>query len=586
MELPRKMASPTPRELRRLASDHDFVLGAHPAPRRLGLWAFIATHLSLPAAFCAGAILIIVAIAYTSTTSKQLLECPTWATDCHKADDWTIDHLGTVQGIITLVFALGLTALAYIALAFCEVAIWPLLCRQLFTFRGLEAYLSTTRGSIMSAPVAFMSAKTFATRVILSCAVAVTLIPFASAPLVGYAYTPTWQSAETKSSYTPGGGISELYTQTDPPTSVMVGVLAEYNSWATDLSTEPLQQCRDWYVDREALSQRGSFSGQAVRLQTSISCRPQRIHQLNRGGLLWNAFTTNMTRPNNTSTEVWVRPYPQLTLWIDNFTFVSTNRTRATLVFAALNGTIEGGTWTPLVISNISGASAVACDIDIEAVDDILTVGNPPPSNTLNQTVLSSINNLQLSTSTPVQTAINELLLWFTAAPLMAGTSVGGTQPMFFNSSETNLPLPYTTSSPERNVWTLEGIETFIRLAVGALAQATSTPSNLNPSTNTTQTLTSTTTTKKLDPSRALLLIFLPLLVVTITAALAGWNAWAYRVEKIPVMRMAGAGELLKSAQTRWLGEQTATDAAKSYLPNELGACRSSMGLIRTGLWG
>lgn len=67
--------SPTPREVRRLASDHDFVLGAQ-HPRRLGLWAFIATHLSLVATFVVGVILVIVAIVYVSTTSKQFLECP------------------------------------------------------------------------------------------------------------------------------------------------------------------------------------------------------------------------------------------------------------------------------------------------------------------------------------------------------------------------------------------------------------------------------------------------------------------------------------------------------------------------------
>ena len=65
----------------------------------------------------------------------------------------------------------------------------------------------------------------------------------------------------------------QRHTQADPPTSVMVDVLAEYNSWATNPSTEPLPEYRGWYIDRETLSQRGSFSADAIKLQTSINCR-------------------------------------------------------------------------------------------------------------------------------------------------------------------------------------------------------------------------------------------------------------------------------------------------------------------------
>ncbi|KAK3689444.1 hypothetical protein B0T22DRAFT_499176 [Podospora appendiculata] len=588
--------SPTPRELRRLASDHDFVLGAYPPPRRLGWWAFVATHLSLPASLCAGAIFVIVAIVYTNSISRQLLECPTWAEGCTTTDAWTVDHLATVQGVITFLFSIGMAALAYVALALCEAAIWPLLSHQVFTIKGLEAYLATSRGAVIWAPAALMSIKTLATGIVLACAVTVTLIPFVAAPLVGYAFTPTWQTAELKSNYTTGGGIAELYAQTDPPTSVIVGVQAEYNSWATDPSSEPLSEYRDWYVDRSALSQRGNFAAAAVRFQTSITCRPHEIKQVDRDGLLWNAFATNMTRTNtnstqvgdkNSSAEVWVRAQPQLTLWVDDFTFVSPHRTSATLVFAALNGTIDGGSWTPLTLGAMTGASSVACDVDIEAVDDTLVVGTNTSQPLSNQTILSSLSSLQLSTSASNNTAINELLLWFAVAPLMAGISVDGTQPMFFNSTTTNLPFSYTTSTPSRNTWTTAGLQSFIRLAIGALAQATSTSTSTTtsqPPTNT--TLTTHIATKKMDPSRAALLSLLPLLILVFTAALAIWLARVHATDKLPVMRLAGAGELLKSSQTRWLREQSATDGAKAYLPNELGGVEVKFGVDKDGIVG
>ncbi|KAK0724517.1 hypothetical protein B0H67DRAFT_479855 [Lasiosphaeris hirsuta] len=591
--------SPTPREVRRLASDHDFVLGASPSPRRLGWWAFLATHLSLIAAFGAGAICVIVAIIYTSTTSRQMLDCPSWATNCEKADGWTIEHLGTIQGIITLIYFIGLAALAHVALALCEAAVWPLLTKQPFTIRGLDAYLATARGSITSAPAALMSIRTLATGLVLIAAIAVTLIPLASAPLVGFAFTPTRQLVELEADYVPGGGITEQYAQTDPPTSVIAGVLAEYHSWATDPSSEPLPEYRDWYIDRVALSQRGSFSARAVKLQTVISCVPHQVQQLSRNGSWWNAFLTNMTQTNsnssqvgdkNSSAEVWVRTSPELTLWANNFEFVSPHRTRTTLIFAALNGTIDGGAPARFVHPDMYGASAVACDVDIEALDDLLTVGDSPiPSDDTTTPVLSSLSNLQVSPIAEGQTDINELLLWFTVSPLMAGSSVDGTQPMFFNSTSSNRAVPYTTSTAERNTWTVAGLEEFIRLSIGALAQTTTTTTTktaTTPDTNTNITLTFTTSTKKLSPPRALLLTILPSLILAVALATAGWLTYVHAHDNIPVMRTAGVGELLKSAQSGYLREVAATDAARAYLPHELGAVEVMYGVDKNGMAG
>ncbi|KAK4446540.1 hypothetical protein QBC34DRAFT_496828 [Podospora aff. communis PSN243] len=573
------MASPTPREVRRLASDHDFVLGAQ-SPRRLGWWAFLATHLSLLAAFGAGAICVIVAIVYTSTLSRKVLDCPTWATNCDKADGWTVENLGTVQGIITLIYFIGVASLAFVALALCETAIWPLLTRQSFSIGQLEAFQSATRGSVLSVPAAAMSVRSLAAGMVLLAAVATTLIPLASAPLVGFAHTPTWEPVNLESSYSSAGGISDMYAQTAPPTSIIAGVLAEYHAWSMDPSSEPLSEYRDWYVDRETLGQRGDLSANAIKLDTSITCAPYKTRQLQRDGMWWNAFMTNMTRTNtnssvpgdkNSSAEVWVRGFPQLTLWADDFSFPSPDRTRTTLVFAALNGTIDNGLWTPFIHPTIAGSSAIACDVDINAVDGMLTVGNPPSVDAL--PTLSSISTLQLSAA-PGNTALNELLLWFTIAPLLAAPSVDGAQPLFSNSTTTSRPIPFTGSSPlpgTTNAWTTEGITTFIRIAIGALAQTTSSP-HLASTDTTTTTLTTSAPVQKLSPSRALLLIILPVLILTIAATVATWSTLVHKREGIPVMRMMGMAEVLKSAQTRYLRDQAATDAAKTYLPSELGA--------------
>ncbi|KAK0648660.1 hypothetical protein B0T16DRAFT_287356, partial [Cercophora newfieldiana] len=586
------MASPTPREVRRLASDHDFVLGAQ-SPRRLGWWAFLATHLSLLAAFGAGAIFVIVAIVYTSTLGRKVLECPAWAPSCDKADSWTVENLGTVQGIITLIYFVGVASLAFVALAFCEGAIWPLLTQQSFSIGQLEAFLSTTRGSVISLPVAAMSVRRLATGLVLLAALAATLIPLASAPLVGFAYTPTWQPVQLESNYTAAGGISELYAQTDPPTSVIAGVLAEYHAWSADPASEPLSEYREWYIDRETLAQRGDFSANALKLDTTINCNPHKIQQLQKDGMWWNAFVTNMTRTNsnsslpgdkNSTAEVWIRGFPQLTLWADEFVFPSPGRTRTTLIFAALNGSIDNGIWTSLIHPTIAGASAIACDVEITALSSVLTVGSTPVTDPL--PTLSSLSDLTFS-SAPGNTALNELLLWFTIAPLLAAPSVDGAQPMFSNSTTSGRAIPFTGTAllpGTTNVWTTEGITDFIRVAIGALAQTTS---SVPPSTGTTLApvaITTTATLKKLSPSRALLLIILPLIVLAIASAVATWSSVVHKREGIPVMRLMGLGEVLKSAQTRYLRDQASTDAAKTYLPSELANVRVRFGVDKEGM--
>ncbi|KAL2130638.1 hypothetical protein VTI74DRAFT_6139 [Chaetomium olivicolor] len=552
--------SPTPRDIRRLASDHDFVYRAHPRPQRLGWWPFVATHLSLAAALGAGIIFLIVAVVYTSHMSKQMLECPSWAITCRMADSWTIENLGTVQGIITMIYLIGMLALAYAALGTCETAVWPLLSKQSFTIKGLDAYLSTTRGSVMSVPAAVMSVRSVAAGLVLVCAFVVTLLPFAGPPLVGHAYSPTSQPAQLESKYNPGGGIAELYAQTNPPNSVMVRALAKYNSWATDPSSEPMATYRHWYIDREVLSERGNFAAKAV-----------------------------------SSAEVWFRAQPQLTVWVDDFEFVSDRRTRTTLVFAALNGTIEGGLQTPLMIGNLTSASSIACDVQIEAADGILSVGADLPASNTDPPILSSLATLTLSHVASPKTALNELLLWFTVAPLMASTSVEGTQPMFTNSTSTGLPVALTTtSSPDpnthnTNTWTILGLERFIHLSIGALAQATASShptTSSNPSSAPVVTLVTTPLLKKLSPRRALFLLIPPLLTITILVTMAVYTVRLHASLSVPVLRALNLPELLKSSQTAWLRDIAGTDAAKTYLPSEMGRVKVRYGVDGEGIAG
>ncbi|KAL0468327.1 hypothetical protein QR685DRAFT_337433 [Neurospora intermedia] len=580
------MATPTPREVHRLASHHNFIFDTSSKPRRRGWWAFVGRHLSLPAVFLAGIVFVVAAIVFATLTSKRPLKCPDWAEDCRTIDQWTAEHLPTVQGIVTLVYIIGLGALAYVALTLCEAAVWPLLVKQTMTMRGLEAYLAATRGSILAAPRALMGVKTVAMGVMLVCAVVSILTPLAGIPLVGQAYTLISKEVELKSNYTPGGGLAESFMQTEAPTFANMGVLTTYNAWALDPASEPLPEYRDWYVDREVLSTKGHFSARAVKLQTTVLCSPRTVEQLVQYWQPSNAFLTNWTRASTSSlrgqkrtpAEVYVRPQPQLTLWADNYTFETSHRTKATLVFAALNGTIEGGKQSSIVLGTMRNVSAIGCDVTVSAIDDIITVGNP--SNHTNNTTLptlSSLDTLQTNTSRP-STALNELLLWFAVAPILSSPSVSGSQPMFFNSTTTNRAVAYTGQTPQRNNWTIDGIESFIHLSIGALLQST-TASEIQ-STEITTLLVSTYPLQFLSRSRSLLLLLLPCLLITLIVCLSFYLSHAHSRESIPVLRLAGPCELLKSSQTPWLREQAGADAAKTYLPSDLGAVTVKFGVV------
>ncbi|KAK4196666.1 hypothetical protein QBC40DRAFT_268268 [Triangularia verruculosa] len=567
--------SPTPRELRRLASDHNFVFGAtDPAPRRLGFLSFLKNHLSLAVALIIGVISVVVAIVYTVVTSRQLLHCPTWANDCRSVDLWTAENLGVIQGIITTVYLIGLSALAYISLSLCQAALWPLLHTQPFTIRGLEGFLALTHGNVMSLPDAAMSLRSVSAGIIFIICLLSTALPLAGPPLVGSAYTPRLESVAIASNITslPSSVMERPFTQANPLSSAHVPALSAYHNYASDPLSEPLPDFRNWLFDRSTLSSRGSFTAKAINLDTVISCQGRRLQQLQKDGLSWNAFktTTNLSSTHHKpSGQVWFQPQPHLTVFLDDVKFPSNNSINTTVIFAALNGTIAGGTTTNLTLGTIDTVSAIACEILTTATDGILTVGPDPPhydTDNANIPILSSLSHLPNLTST---------LLWLTASPILAGVSLEGSQPLFSNNTLTHLP---TSDLSGTNTWTIPGLENFISMSIGATA--TSLFSHSASSTKQQQELISNLETNKLSTDRAYLLLILPLLYLFLITITALWNMVMHKKHQIPVMRTMNLSELLKSSQTGWMRDKTGADAAKSYLPSDLGGLGVRFGVV------
>lgn len=518
--------------------------------------AYIATSPAISLSFGAGIIMIIAAIGFTSWLSKQTFTCPEWAVDCHVMDSvaYIRNNITQVQSIVATLYTLGLGALAYSVCAFAETATWPLIKQQHFTLRELDTHLSACRGSIPSITLALRSIRTGETALVLAVLAFTILGNLASPTLVGHVYNKVNETVILQSNYTPGGGIEGRFSQVNPPTSFVPQVATFYSSWSIGISDEPMPEHRDWYIQRLSLSKRGSFAAHAVRVEKSITCRGYRLDQDFRTAL---TIKTNMSAHNprdhgaNHSATVRLRDVAQFTNWVYDYEFPSVNRTRATVVFAALNGRIEQGNWTDLQGAKIvSGASAVACDIEVGFVNDILKVGHTkdPYTTFLDSNRLSAVENIH-DDWPPPDKSLNEVLLWFAVAPVLCGTSRDGKQPTFYNASDASyaahLPIVDTSRNViENNNWTISGIQHYINVSIGVVSLATARFYIHNQTVMRTEFIQA-----KLDRSRPFLLLILPLLGIASAIVLANWNSWAHKRHRVASVRAAGLAEVAESSK-------------------------------------
>lgn len=517
--------------------------------------AYIATSPALPLSFGAGIAMVIAAIGFTFWLSKQTFACPEWAVDCNVIDSvaYMRNNITQVQSIVATLYTLGLSALTYSACAFAETATWPLTTQQHFTLRELDTHLSACRGSVPSIPLAVRSIRTGGTAFVLAVLTLTILGNLASPTLVGHVYNKVNETIILQSNYTPGGGIAGGFSQFSPPTSFIAHAASFYSSWSIGISDEPMPDHRDWYIQRMELSKRGNFTAHAVRVEKSITCQGYRFDQVSSTDLI---FKTNMAAHNprshglNHSATVHIRDVAQFTNWVYDYDFISANRTRATVVFAALNGSIDQGIWTDIQGSKVvSGASAVACDIDVGFVDDILKVGDTqdPKTTFLDSNRLNTVETIHENSPSPDK-SLNEVLLWFAVAPVLCGTSRDGRQPTFYNGSNTyyDFPLPIVDTSKNvvPNNWTIPGIQHYINVSIGAVTLATAAFFLQNQTLIHTQFIQA-----KLDRSRPFLLLILPLLGITSALALATWNSWAHRKYRVASVRAAGLAEVAERSK-------------------------------------
>ena len=525
---------------------------------------FLGKQYFIVAVLAFGLLACIGTIGYTLFLSRQLLACPSWALDCQisNAMQWTSRNIGLVQGVATAIYSIGLMCLVYVAQKVSEPTVWPLLRQQRFNIKQLETYLSAVRGSVMSLPASILFIRTTSMGTIVLVTAVVSLTPLSAAPLVGNVYDRGNRTWSFDSNYTLGGGIGRIFAQTNPPVSAGAESLSSYIAWSRWLSQEPLPEYRDWLIDRSTLEDRGALTVRAVKTDIQINCHPHDVVPVTLVDSDTESFCfeTDMGRHNgegmaiNNSLLAQVEHAPALAVWINDYDFQTVNKTNATVVFAALNGTIEEGSTGSILqpsIGSTTAISSIACDVVVEFRDDVLIIGEGGPLTSKNITVsaISAMRNYGPNAQT--QNKTNEDALWLAVAPVLIGLSTGGAQPMYCR--EFDLPTPYTSTNTVGNNWTLSEIEHFVRVSIGAVALAAARNYNtLHPEG---AVIASSATTRKLEPKKVVYLVIPMAVILAGTLCLMICNNYLHRQTGISDMKMAGLGEILKSSEIRILSD-------------------------------
>lgn len=535
--------------------------------------------------YLAGVCLTVGSFLFLRWMSKQVTQCPPWAVGCevNPTISFIEKHAGLVQGLVSTVHHLGLSFMAYgAACKLAETSLWPILTRQTLSLASLDHVLLATRGSLAHVPQAALSAGKSVAGMIIACVFIITALLQVESTLIGYVFTLQNVTVPYNSEYYGGGGTGLPFVQSSPPAPLPVAMTLAaglYTSWSNGLSNEPLPLERDFLVDRLNLSQIGNFSVGALRALKDVTCQAQSLKIVTDVPAGSEAHIGLLTfKVSATKSVVTVRLQPRMTLWVDSVEYVSKTRSISTIIFAAINGTVEGGGITQPTANMSSygytGISAVSCQVDVELVDDQLNVGIGDAS-TVITTSLSTFSG-------PGQTIspygpLGDVAVWLAVAITGYGTSVWGTQPMFemraaytsnlmtpaLSEDDTNalqLPTTYTsTTGTNGNNWTLATLLNFIDVGSGALAIAMCRQWPKAP-----VLIASTQVVLQIETARTYILLVPVICISALVTVLLCINIWLHNTAKLPGRQVMGVTQVVYHSQSATI----AAAAHQGYLHN------------------
>ncbi|CZT25538.1 uncharacterized protein RCC_11271 [Ramularia collo-cygni] len=540
----------------------------HRGPRK-GLLSFTADNVTIPLAFFIGTGGAIACFCFTYWLSNQIFDCPDWALDCSVSSFVTTlhDEIALVQGITSTIYGICMSCMAYATYQLAETTIWPTLTQRTFDLDTIDRYLSTTRGSIASAPLAVLHSRRFNKLAVLLAVTILSLLLKADATVVGYAFNIGTVPTTLTSSQKTQGGIGLAFRQMNPPPSLPGAVtvaITNYQTWAYNQVEEPMWQQREFMIDRRQLLALGNFTAKAVKVDMKQNCSAWRtdlsgeLHRVN-GDKQWKV-ATNMDKFSDSS--VSLRLHSELTVWVDHYRKNGDASATTRLVFAAINGDIEGGylnippSESEMYTDGVEAISTLACDVNVQLVDSsVCTYPTPDLCPSWNQDKpLSDLTNLKSpGRMGPIghwQTAV-----WLGAMASLVGISVSGAQPLFEAgpalSSQNNitLPIPWTSDVSQRPYpaysWTHSQLNAFVNTSAGALTTAITKRWESDPI-----TIQSSKLLNRMQTSRSYLMLLPVAMTLASLAAMLVLTKTMHRSCKVDVIRLGNTTEMIDSTQS------------------------------------
>lgn len=454
--------------------------------------------------------------------------------------------------------------MAYATYQLAETTIWPILTERSFDLVNIDRYLSTTRGSIPSAPLALLHARRKNQLAVLLVVITVSLLLKADAFLVGIAFKTGMVPTTLYSTQEVRGGLGMAFKQGNPPgdsPGAVTASISNYYAWANAYLDEPMVQQQNYIINRRELAVLGNFTAKAIEMDIKQNCSGWpiamsgeifRIHN----DVQWNVSTTKYGK-------VKLRLQPVLTVWVDDIRKTGNASATTRLVFAAINGNIENGHRNiPPPNSEMSkkgyqGISTLACDVNVKLFNSFLCTypSDDCQSQDSPNVTLSDLGILH-SPGLNYTQGQWENAAWLGAVSSRLGVSVAGAQPLFRPGpripalDNITLPIPYTSTVaeigtyPSQN-WTLAQLNAFVETGSGALATAMTTVFSVN----TTLELESSKPLNRMETWRSYILLFPIALNLAGVLVMLILTEWIHRSCKVRVVRLGTTAEVIDNSQ-------------------------------------
>jgi len=568
------------------------------ATPRTGIRYFIAQNPALLIALACGIIGATACFVFTWWLSRQRFSCPSWSVDCNVSPQlgWLVNNLGLVQGIVSAISEASLASMAYVVYVFSEAALWPLLARREYKLRDLDVFLSTSRGSAASLPMALWTWKSPDGLVILLIVGLVTCLLKAESVIVGAAYTRQNVSTSYTSPYNIGGNTGVGFSQANPPTympAAMTLASSLYSSWAYGLSTEPLPTMRDFLVDRTNLSMIGNTTVGAIQMQRSYNCVGQSIQLLSTDEVSSEDYILQVSAATNTS--VSIRMQAGMTTWVDDYELFAPTRAVANVVFAVLGGQLNGSTVTDLSDNDVmtsygySNISAVSCTVDITLVDSVMEMGD-------GITDIIPVNTSTLATisgpgGADSDVELSNVALWLATAVTRYGFNIYGAQPVFhksvsqesytFGPGVASLPVYFTSwgsAQLDDNVWNVDDLTSFLDVGAGAFAIAYSRQSYHDVA-----YITSEKDSLRLRTARSYIMLVPVALILGLLGLMVLITKWMNVRTRTPGMRLVQVRDVVRTTQTEEIRRAADAESDGGDAGKGLGQMWVRYGVSKTG---